>query len=116
MMTFSQGDIVFVNLDPSLGNETKHKWPCLVISNSQYNRFFNTIMIIPISSATKYMTLPKYQHSAAFVSIDTIKVQGTALLQHVRTIDPAKRTDGKVVAKVPSRLIEMITSRIQQFF
>lgn len=54
-MKFNQGDIVWIDLGPAKGTETKKKRPCIVISNNQYNRYFNTIIIVPISSSKKYL-------------------------------------------------------------
>lgn len=58
-MEVHQGDIVWVNLDPTKGPEPKKTRPYLVVSNDNYNQVFNTVIILPISSARKYgTTLP----------------------------------------------------------
>lgn len=114
-MKLNQGDIVWIDLDPAKGTKTKKKRPCIVISNNQYNRYFNTIIIVPISSSKKYLTLEKYIKSPLFLNIGKDNIQGTALLQHLRTIDPAKRSNGKVVARLMPNEIKIIHSVIQQF-
>ncbi|MEK1368925.1 type II toxin-antitoxin system PemK/MazF family toxin [Limosilactobacillus fermentum] len=40
-MEVHQGDIVWVNLDPTKGPEPKKICPCLVVSNDNYNQVFN---------------------------------------------------------------------------
>ena len=35
-MSFKQGDIVYIDLDPTKGHEQAGKRPCLVISNNDY--------------------------------------------------------------------------------
>lgn len=94
-----------INLDPAKGTETKKKRPCLVVSNDHYNRYFNTALVVPISTSDKYRTLEKYVKSPLFIRIDKGKIQGTALLQHVRAVDPTKRSDGEVVAALSQQEI-----------
>ncbi|HJA27517.1 MAG TPA: type II toxin-antitoxin system PemK/MazF family toxin [Candidatus Limosilactobacillus intestinigallinarum] len=116
MKNFHQGDIVWVDLDPAKGNETKKKRPCVVVSNEQYNHYFNTILVIPISSSEKYLSMKKYRVSPLFVRIDHHPIYGTALLQHIRAVDPGKRTDGKVVAQTSPEETRIISQRLVQFF
>lgn len=116
MKNFHQGDIIWVNLDPTKGNETKKKRPCVVVSNEQYNHYFNTILVIPISSSEKYLSMKKYQVSPLFVHINHHPICGTALLHHIRAIDPEKRTNGRVLAQIFPEEIRTIRQRLVQFF
>lgn len=116
MATLHQGDIIWVNLDPAKGTETKMTRPCIVISNEHYNRYFNTVLVIPISSSPKYSSKEKYQLSPLFITVNHGPIHGTALLQHVRAIDAKKRIDGSAVAKMTKKEIQMICQRIIQFF
>ncbi|MCF1684334.1 type II toxin-antitoxin system PemK/MazF family toxin [Tetragenococcus halophilus] len=115
-MELTQGDILWVDLNPAKGTETKKKRPCLIVSNDQYNQYFNTIIVVPISSSEKYRTVKKYVKSPLFMEINKGTVHGTALLQHVRTIDPTKRTNGKVEASLTRQELLLVSSRIQQFY
>ncbi|ERL45253.1 hypothetical protein N644_0714 [Lactiplantibacillus paraplantarum] len=38
------------------------------------------------------------------------------MLQHIRAIDPAKRSDNQVVATLPQQTIHTISANIKQFF
>ena len=105
-----------INLDPAKGTETKKKRSCLVVSNDHYNRYFNTALVVPISTSDKYRTLEKYVKSPLFIRIDKGKIHGTALLQHVRAVDPTKRSDGEVVAALSQQEISSISTKVQQFF
>jgi mRNA interferase MazF len=116
MEKFHQGDIIWVDLDPARGNETKKRRPCVVVSNEHYNHYFNTILVIPISSAEKYLSIKKYQISPLFISIDHHPIYGTAMLQHIRAIDPSKRTDGKAVTRLTQKEINILSQRLVQFF
>ena len=105
-----------INLDPAKGTETKKKRPCLVVSNDHYNRYFNTALVVPISTSDKYRTLEKYVKYPLFIRIDKGKIHGTELLQHVRAVDPTKRSDGEVVAALSQQEISSISTKVQQFF
>lgn len=111
-----QGDILWINLNPAKGSEIKKNRPCVVISNQDYNHFFNTALILPISSSDKYRNNPKYKESPFFETIDLPNIQGTILLQHLRAVNILARSDGKVVDKISKQKIKELTSRLRQFF
>lgn len=115
-MELHQGEILFINLNPTKGTETKKQRPCLVVSNDEYNQHFNTVLVIPISSSDKYKTQEKFVHSPLFKSIDLETVHGTALLQHIRAIDPKMRSNGKVVGRVSLTTIKTISDVLNEFF
>jgi mRNA interferase MazF len=48
-----RGEIYWVNLDPTVGGETKKTRPALVVSNDIGNEMSNIIMIAPITSKVK---------------------------------------------------------------
>lgn len=52
-----RGEIWWISLDPTRGSEIKKTRPCLVLSRDEYNRFSNTVTVIPITSgAVRYPT------------------------------------------------------------
>lgn len=115
-MNYQQGDIVYVNLDPAKGSETKKTRPCAVVSNNNYNRFFNTVMVAPISSSEKYKE-KKFLESPFFIEIPSEKkVYGTILLQHIRSIDSSVRTDGVVIDKLSRKQTDAISATLKEFF
>ncbi|MFT4245992.1 MAG: type II toxin-antitoxin system PemK/MazF family toxin [Micrococcaceae bacterium] len=105
-----QGDIFYFNLDPTKGVETQKTRPCIVVSNAQYNKLFNTVIIVPISSS------PKYVKSLVNVKINCDGIQGTALLQHIKAIDPKRRVSGKLQTTLPLDKVNEIAKNIQMFF
>lgn len=115
MAFFHQGDIIWVNLDPAKGTETKKTRPCIVVSNEHYNRYFNTVLVIPISSSKKYLEENKYRLSPLFFTVNHDPIQGAALLQHIRAIDPLKRTDGSIASKMSPEETKVISQRLMQF-
>lgn len=86
------------------------------MSDDYYNRYFNTILVVPISTSDKYRTLEKYVKSPLFIGIDKGKVHGTALLQHIRAVDPKKRSNGEILATLSQQEMNSIRTKVQQFF
>lgn len=113
---YNQGEIYFFNLNPSLGTEEKKTRPCVVISNNDYNHYMNTVIVIPISSSEKYLKDQKYLVSPLFEKIDCNGIYGTALLQHIRTIDPSQRKNSNLKGTISNKQIETIVFNIKQFF
>ena len=78
-MEIKQYELVVVNLDPTIGNEMKKTRPCVVISPDEMNRFLQTIVIAPVTSASKsYPTR---------ILIKQGKTKGWVVLDQIRTID-----------------------------
>lgn len=50
-MSFSCGDVVWADLDPSLGHEQNKRRPLIVVSNDSFNRNCSLTMTVPITSA-----------------------------------------------------------------
>ncbi|WP_125713469.1 type II toxin-antitoxin system PemK/MazF family toxin [Companilactobacillus kedongensis] len=115
-MIFEKGEIYFVTLDPSKGSEPKKTRPCIIVSNNNYNQYFNTCIVVPISSSKKYKTETKYKKSPFFINIKTDKVDGTALLQHVKSIDLTARIDGKVISKLSPSKMNNISNILKEFY
>ena len=47
---FKQGDIVWADFSPSVGQEMKGKHPAVVVSSNSYNEKTNYLMLCPITS------------------------------------------------------------------
>lgn len=115
-MKVSQGDILWIDLNPAKGSEIKKKRPCVVVSNHNYNHFFNTAIVLPISSSKKYYLESKYKDSPFFVSVNGKNVQGTIMLQHLRALNISARSNGKVVDHLDQHKVELIAKRLKLFF
>lgn len=48
-----QGDIIYIDFDPSNGSEIKKRRPALVISRDEYNYASNLVIVCPITSSKK---------------------------------------------------------------
>lgn len=75
-----QGDIVYVNFNPTKGHEQKGMRPAVVISDVIFNQYTKMSILCPITSNTK--AFPTH-----YILEDTKKVFGAVLCEHVRSID-----------------------------
>ena len=92
-MELKQYAIVLVNLDPTIGSETKKTRPCLVISPDEINDNLRTIVIAPMTTKSKsYPTRVKVKHN---------NQTGWIVIDQIRTIDKSRivRILGKITAK-----------------
>ncbi len=52
-LTYKRGEIWWINLQPTLGNETDKKRPCLILQNDVGNRNSSTTIIAPLLRGAK---------------------------------------------------------------
>ena len=78
-MDVKQYQIVLVNLDPTLGSEIQKTRPCVIVSPNEINDHLRTIVIVPMTSASrKYPTRVKVKHNSQ---------EGWIVIDQIRTID-----------------------------
>jgi mRNA interferase MazF len=78
-----RGDIYWVNLDPTVGVETKKTRPGLILSNDIANEVANIIMIAPITSKVKIV----YPFEVRVTLGGTV---GKIMLNQCRAIDKSR--------------------------
>ena len=79
-----QGDIVYLDFNPTKGHEQKGFRPAIVISNNTFNKHTGMSIVCPITSNTKHF--PTHYELE-----DTKKVKGSVLCEHIRSINYEKR-------------------------
>lgn len=75
-----QGDLVFVDFDPTKGHEQKGYRPAIVISNNVFNKNTKMVIVCPITSNEK-------EFPTHYLLRDSKKVKGSVLCEHIRSID-----------------------------
>lgn len=106
MATYSQYEIIVVNLDPTIGSEIKKKRPCLVVSPNEMNKHLATIVICPITSQSKnYPTR---------VSFDLEGQQNWIVIDQIRTIDQSRVT--KTIGNLEDETIVKVKAVIKETF
>ena len=79
-----QGDIVFLNFNPTRGHEQKGERPAIVISNNVFNKNTKMVILCPITSNEK-------EFPTHYLLEDTKKISGSVLCEHIRSIDYESR-------------------------
>lgn len=64
MASVRRGDVVVVNLDPTIGVEIKKTRPAIVVSNDSINHFSQLIVVVPLTKNTarispSHVVIPK---------------------------------------------------------
>ena len=75
-----QGDIAYVDSNPTKGHEQRGLRPCVVISNNIFNKNTKMVIVCPITSNEK-------EFPTHYVLKNTKKIHGSVLCEHIRSID-----------------------------
>ena len=95
-----QGDIIWLDFDPTKDREQAGHRPALVISRTEYNRVRNLAIICPITSQSRPLKLR--------VPLDhRTQTQGDVICEQLRTIDLLARKC-KVVEQIPKDKLENV--------
>jgi mRNA interferase MazF len=86
-----QGEVWWVNLDPTLGKEINKKRPCVVVSPNEVNDHLGTCIVAPITSTLREWPTRleiKLQKQQSSVALDQIRmIDNTRLIRRMTTID-----------------------------
>ncbi len=99
-------DVYLVNLDPTIGSEIKKTRPCLVVSPDEMNRNIRTVIVAPMTSASK--------DYPSRVSCIFRKKEGQIVLDQIRTIDKIRIV--KKLGTIDSKAQLDVVSTLQQMF
>ena len=97
-----QGDIVYVDLDPTKGHEQRGTRPAIVISNNVFNEHTKMVILCPITSNTK--DFPTH-----YILEDTKKIGGAVLCEHIRSMDYETRKIRFIEEASENDLLSVIT-------
>ena len=82
--TPKQGDIVFLDFNPTKGHEQKGFRLAVVISNNVFNKNTKMVIVCPVTSNEK--EFPTHYNLE-----DTKNIKGSVLCEHIRSIDYESR-------------------------
>lgn len=106
MEQINQYDIVWVNLDPTIGSEMKKTRPCVVLSPNEMNKYLQTIVIAPMTTSSKpYPTRVEVKHRTT---------QGWIAIDQIRMIDRMRVV--KRLETLTEQEIDKVKSIIQETF
>jgi len=92
-----QGEVWWVNLDPTIGKEINKRRPCLIVSPDVMNAHLGTVIAAPITSTLRSwptrITI-KLQRQTSSVALDQIRmIDNTRILKKITTIDAEPALD-----------------------
>lgn len=105
-MVVNRFDVYLINLDPTIGSEIKKTRPCLVISPDEMNHHIRTVIVAPMTSASK--TYPTR------VSCTFKDKEGQIVLDQIRTIDKARLV--RKIGTIDSNTQLEVISVLQRLF
>ena len=103
-MTYTpdKGDIVWLDFDPSSGNEIMKRRPAFVISRKAFNEHTGMAIVAPITTTIRNtrleVTLP-----------ESLNTNGSILIYHLKSLDFVQR-QVKFIEQVPREIIEQATT------
>lgn len=91
-MVVNRFDVYLINLDPTVGSEIRKTRPCLIISPDEMNEHIRTVIVAPMSTASKdYPTRIqcKFKRKKCQIVLDQIRtIDKKRLIKKLGIIDP----------------------------
>lgn len=75
-----QGDICYMDFAPTKGHEQTGLRPAIVISRDNYNKYTGLVILCPITTNIK-------KFPTHYELLNTKKIKGSVLCEHVRSVD-----------------------------
>ena len=100
-----QGDLIWLNFDPSSGQEIMKRRPAFVISRKAFNEHIKLAIIAPITSTIKGIKLE-------VVLPEESATKGAILVYQLKSIDFMQR-DAVFIEKSSAKTIEQVSSIAQ---
>lgn len=103
MVGVRRGDVVLVNLDPTVGVEIKKTRPAVVVSNDSINQFSQLVVVVPLTKNTAHLSpshavIPKGSARFTFTS--------KVVTEQVKAVD--KQRIVKQLGSLPATLLAQV--------
>lgn len=102
----TRGDIVLVNLDPTIGSEIKKSRPCGVVSPPEMHDHLRALNVAPMTT--------KGRPAPFRIPITHGGKKGLILLDQIRTVDKARLL--RKVGTVPTKTLNNVLVTLQEVF
>lgn len=101
-----QGDLIWIDLDPTIGHEQNGRRPALVVSGNTYNKNSGLALMCPITSKTKNYPF--------IVPFSSKKIKGFIIADQVRCLDWSNpKRKYKFIESLPREMLETVCNRIK---
>lgn len=99
--TPDQGDIIWLDFDPSSGKEIMKRRPAFVISRQAFNEHTGLAIVAPITSTIRNISLE-------VVLSNGIKTEGSVLVHQLKSLDFIER-QVELIERAPPEIINQVT-------
>ncbi len=92
-MKIGQGQVWWVNLDPTIGSEIRKTRPGVIVSPDELNAHLNTVVVVPLTSGRTYpFRIPtKVQGKPGVAAVDQVRtIDKRRLVKRIRTLRPTE--------------------------
>ena len=100
-----RGEIYWVNLDPTIGNEVKKRRPAVILSPDEMNRSLPVVIVAPITTSKKPWPTRagiKLSGKAGQIMLDQIRtVDKSRLMKRIAEVDVAEALDALQIMFAP---------------
>lgn len=100
-----QGDIIWLDFDPSCGKEITKRRPAFVISQGTFNSFSKMVIVAPITSTIRGGKLE-------VLLPEGLSIKGAVLVYQLKSVDFIERNI-KFIDKVPKSTLSQVLSIAQ---
>ena len=105
-VSINRGDVVLVNLDPTIGKEIQKTRPCLVVSPDELNEYLRTFIVAPMTTG---------EHSYPFrVGCRFQGKNGYVVADQIRTIDRERVV--RTLGKLSEQTVTSVLGVLQEMF
>jgi mRNA interferase ChpB len=106
-LKMARGDIVEINLDPTLGHEQKGRRRVLILSPTAFNQRAGIALVAPITQGGDWARDQGFSVPLTGTGLDT---QGVVLWHQITSKDLAER-EPRMIEQAPSYLVEEVLAR-----
>ncbi len=92
-MKGAQGQVWWVNLDPTLGSEIRKTRPAVVVSPDELNAHLNTVIVVPLTSGRTYpfRIATKVKGKDGVAAVDQVRaIDKRRLARKIGTLKPTE--------------------------
>ena len=100
-----QGDLIWLDFDPSSGKEIMKRRPAFVISRKLFNEHTKMAIVAPITSTIRGVKLE-------VILSDETKTDGAILVYQLKSIDFIQR-NAEFIEKTPTKIIDQVSAIAQ---
>ena len=88
-MKAGQGQVWWVNLDPTIGSEIRKTHPAVIVSPDELNGHLNTVVVVPLTSGRAYpfRIATKVQGKPGVAAVDQVRtIDKRRLVKRIKTL------------------------------